>query len=127
MHSCAAIKSGRRKLAAKDQLTLKFAGVYRHYNVALMRTVLTGEATARHIELHEATTAALAGVEEVMRPGNTFGDVFEAHAREMDSRDLMPHRLNTCVYSLGARFAPSWMDWPATRWKSCPTWCYLRT
>ena len=105
-------KSGRRQLGAKDQLTLEFAGVYRHYHVALMRTVLTGEATPRHIELHEAATAALAAVEEVMRPGNTFGDVFDAHAGEMDRRNLMPHRLNACGYSLGARFAPSWMDWP---------------
>ena len=24
----------------------------------------------------------------------------------------MAHRLNACGYSLGARFAPSWMDWP---------------
>ncbi|PTW53191.1 Xaa-Pro dipeptidase [Breoghania corrubedonensis] len=105
-------KSGRRQLGAKDQLTLEFAGVYRHYHVALMRTVLTGEATPRHIELHEAATAALRKVETVMRPGNTFGDVFEAHASEMDRRDLMHHRLNACGYSLGARFAPSWMDWP---------------
>ena len=22
------------------------------------------------------------------------------------------HRLNACGYSLGARYAPSWMDWP---------------
>ncbi|WP_321502141.1 Xaa-Pro peptidase family protein [Breoghania sp.] len=105
-------KSGRRSLGERDQVTLEFAGVYRHYHVALMRTVLTGEASARHIELHEAAVAALGEVEKTLRPGNTFGDVFEAHAREMDRRDLMPHRLNACGYSLGARFAPSWMDWP---------------
>ncbi|WP_319775431.1 Xaa-Pro peptidase family protein [Breoghania sp.] len=105
-------KSGRRSLGERDQVTLEFAGVYRHYHVALMRTVLTGEASARHIELHEAAVAALGEVEKTLRPGNTFGDVFEAHAREMDRRNLMPHRLNACGYSLGARFAPSWMDWP---------------
>ncbi|WP_321333107.1 Xaa-Pro peptidase family protein [Breoghania sp.] len=105
-------KSGRRCLGERDQVTLEFAGVYRHYHVALMRTVLTGEASARHIELHEAAAAALGEVEKTLRPGNTFGDVFEAHAREMDRRNLMPHRLNACGYSLGARFAPSWMDWP---------------
>jgi Xaa-Pro dipeptidase len=47
-----------------------------------------------------------------MRPGTSFGDVFEAHARIMDGRGLAAHRLNACGYSLGARFAPSWMDWP---------------
>jgi Xaa-Pro dipeptidase len=47
-----------------------------------------------------------------MRPGASFGDVFEAHARAMDGRGLEAHRLNACGYSLGARFTPSWMDWP---------------
>lgn len=105
-------KSGRRKLAEKDQLTLEFAGVYRHYHVALMRTVIVGEPTPRHLELHAAARAALAAVEEAMQPGRTFSDVFDAHAEELDRRDLLPHRLNACGYSLGARFAPSWMDWP---------------
>ena len=105
-------KSGRRSLAANDQLTLEFAGAYRHYHAALMRTVVIGEPTARHLELYTATRAALEAVEEAMRPGNTFGDVFEAHARVMDEHGLMQHRLNACGYSLGARFSPSWMDWP---------------
>lgn len=105
-------KSGRRKLAEKDQLTLEFAGVYRHYHAALMRTVIVGEPTPRHLELHAAARAALAAVEEAMQPGRTFSDVFDAHAEELDRRDLLPHRLNACGYSLGARFAPSWMDWP---------------
>lgn len=105
-------KSGRRTLAEQDQLTLEFAGVYRHYHVALMRTVIIGQPTHRHIQLHAAACAALDAVEDAMQPGNSFGDVFDAHAREMDARDLLPHRLNACGYSLGARFAPSWMDWP---------------
>ena len=104
--------TGRRKLDDQDQITLEFAGVYRHYHVALMRTVLIGDPSPRHVELHEACGAALQEVEKTMRPGNTFGDVFDAHATEMDAGGLHPHRLNACGYSLGARFAPSWMDWP---------------
>jgi Xaa-Pro dipeptidase len=105
-------KTGRRKLSASDQMTLEFAGVYRHYHVAAMRTVIIGEPTERHLELHDAARTALAAVEDVMRPGHTFGDVFNAHAAEIDARGLHAHRLNACGYSLGARFAPSWMDWP---------------
>lgn len=105
-------KSGRRTLDAQDQLTLEFAGVYRHYHVALMRTVIIGKPTPRHLQLHQAAQEALAAVETVLRPGHTFSDVFDAHASELDRRDLLPHRLNACGYSLGARFAPSWMDWP---------------
>lgn len=105
-------KSGRRKLDINDQITLEFAGVWRHYHAALMRTVVVGRPTPRHIELHAAATEALAAVEAAMRPRNTFGDVFEAHRRVMDDRGLKRHRLNACGYSLGARFAPSWMEWP---------------
>ena len=46
----------------------------------------------------------------VLRPGHTFGDVFDTHARIMDERGLTRHRLNACGYSLGARFSPSWME-----------------
>ena len=47
-----------------------------------------------------------------MRPGRTAGDVFAAHARVLDEHGLSQHRLNACGYSLGAKFTPSWMDWP---------------
>ena len=105
-------KAGRRKLTKNDQLTLEWAGVYHHYHAALMRTVLVGRATRRHQELYEAAHDALMAVEKAMVPGNTFGDVFDAHARVMEARGLTRHRLNACGYSLGARFAPSWMDMP---------------
>jgi len=105
-------KTGRRALSENDQLTLEFAGVYRHYHVAMMHTVVVGQPTERHHELYEGVSAALDEVEAAMRPGSTFGDVFNAHATELDARGLGGHRLNACGYSLGARFAPSWMDWP---------------
>jgi Xaa-Pro dipeptidase len=105
-------KAGRRKLIKNDQLTLEWAGVFHHYHAAMMRTVLTGKASKRHQELFEAARDALLAVEKVMTPGNTFGDVFDAHARTMEAHGLTRHRLNACGYSLGARFAPSWMDMP---------------
>ncbi|MEM8812367.1 MAG: Xaa-Pro peptidase family protein [Pseudomonadota bacterium] len=104
-------KSGRRVLSERDQLTLEFAGSYRHYHVAGMRTLTIGEPTARHIDLHEAAREAIIACEAAMRPGKTFGDVFEAHATVFDDRGLHQHRLNACGYSLGARFTPCWMDW----------------
>ena len=105
-------KAGRRKLAKNDQLTLEWAGVFHHYHAAMMRTVLTGKVSKRHQELFDAARAALLAVEKAMTPGNTFGDVFDAHARTMETHGLTKHRLNACGYSLGARFAPSWMDMP---------------
>ncbi len=106
------IKSGRRKLDASDQLTLEFAGTYRLYHVALMRTVIVGRPSPRHLELHAACVEALQACEEAMRPGRTFGEVFDAHAAVMEAHGMTRHRLNACGYSLGARYAPSWMDWP---------------
>ncbi|CAN7205441.1 M24 family metallopeptidase [Aminobacter sp. LjRoot7] len=105
-------KSGRRKLNKNDQLTLEWAGVFNHYHAPMMRTVLTGKASRRHQELYDASLAALLAVEKAMTPGNTFGDVFDAHARTLEAHDLTKHRLNACGYSVGARFTPSWMDMP---------------
>jgi Xaa-Pro dipeptidase len=103
-------KAGRRRLSANDQLTLEWAGVKAQYHAALMRTVVIGEPTPRHVELFEAAREALAAVEEAMRPGRSFGDVFDAHAGVMEAHELVRHRLSACGYSLGARYAPSWMD-----------------
>ena len=105
-------KSGRRKLDARDQVTLEFAGAWRHYHAAIMRTHLVGEPRPLHRPYHEAAAEALHACQAAMKPGNTAGDVFAAHARTLDAHGLSAHRLNACGYSLGAKFTPSWMDWP---------------
>jgi Xaa-Pro dipeptidase len=105
-------KSGRRKLSRRDQLTLEFAGVYRHYHAAFMRTLIIGKPSKDHLKMDEACRAALSEVESTLRPGKTAGDVFGAHARVMDAHGMQKHRLNACGYSLGAKFTPSWMDYP---------------
>jgi Xaa-Pro dipeptidase len=105
-------KSGRRKLAKRDQLTLEFAGVYRHYHAALMRTLVVGKPTRRHEEMHAVCKEALEACEQALRPGHTAGDIFDAYARVADINQMKPHRLNACGYALGAKFTPSWMDYP---------------
>ncbi|WP_428647539.1 M24 family metallopeptidase [Roseibium sp.] len=105
-------KAGRRVLEPQDQITLEWAGSYRHYHAALMRTVVIGTPTDRHHEMYLAAREALTAVETQLVPGKTFGDVFDAHAERVDAHGMMPHRLNACGYSLGARFTPSWMDMP---------------
>ena len=105
-------KAGRRKLSKRDQLTLEFAGVYRHYHAAFMRTLMIGKPGKHHIAMDEACRAALGEVEAAMVPGKTAGDVFAAHSNVMDAYGMSNHRLNACGYSLGAKFTPSWMDSP---------------
>ena len=104
--------SGRRKLDPIDQLTLEFAGVYRHYHSALMRTIPIGKAKKEHQELHEICLEALSACEKKLKVGNTVGEVFEQHRLIIDKTKYKSARLNACGYSLGATFAPSWMDWP---------------
>lgn len=105
-------KAGRRRLDPDDQLTLEFAGVYRHYHAAAMRTHIVGEPRPLHRAYHAAAKEALLACQSAMKPGNTAGDIFSAHTQVLDAHGLSNHRLNACGYSLGAKFTPSWMDWP---------------
>jgi Xaa-Pro dipeptidase len=105
-------KSGRRKLDPEDQITLEFAGTYRHYHAALMRTIVVGQPRPLHLSYHTAAKEALLACEAALKPGKTAGEVFAAHAAIFDAHGLSDHRLNACGYSLGAKFTPSWMDWP---------------
>jgi Xaa-Pro dipeptidase len=77
-----------------------------------MRTLIIGKPRPEHLAMDEACRAALVEVEAAMKPGNNAGDVFDAHARAMDKHGMRQHRLNACGYSMGAKFTPSWMDFP---------------
>jgi Xaa-Pro dipeptidase len=105
-------KTGRRKLSAQDQLTLEFAGVYRHYHACLMRTIPVGNVPMRQIEMHKVAVDALEACKAALKPGRPIGEVFDAHAKVLDAAGYRQHRMNATGYSLGATFAPNWMDWP---------------
>ncbi len=102
--------SGRRVLDANDQLTLEWAGAYRHYHSANMKTIVVGEPRPGHVRMQAACEAALMACEAALKPGNAMGAVFAAHARVLDEAGLGAHRLNACGYALGPRFSPSWME-----------------
>jgi Xaa-Pro dipeptidase len=103
-------QSGRRKLDANDQLTLEWAGTYRHYHAANMKTIIIGEPRPQHLAMQTAARDALLACEAALQPGRPMADVFAAHARVLDEAGLSAHRLNACGYSLGPRFSPSWME-----------------
>jgi Xaa-Pro dipeptidase len=104
--------TGRRTLGADDLLTLEFAAGWRHHHAALMRTIIVGRPDPRVLAMHEACRGGLLAAEAALRPGAPLSDAFDAHARVMDARGLGHAKLNACGYSLGATFAPNWMDWP---------------
>lgn len=112
--------TGRRRLAAQDQLTLEWSGVWRHYHAPMMATVLIGPVDDHHRRMHAAADAALHAAEAALRPGNTMGAVFAAHADAMEGHGFGAARLNACGYAVGARYAPSWME-PAMFYAGNPT------
>ncbi len=104
--------SGRRHLSEQDQLTLEFAGAYRHYHAAMMRTIPIGGASDYQIKQHQICLGAMEACKAALKPGRPIGEVFDAYARVCDEAGMNKHRLNATGYSLGTTFAPNWMDWP---------------
>ncbi|MFN3614078.1 MAG: M24 family metallopeptidase [Rubrimonas sp.] len=112
--------SGRRRLEARDQLTLEWAGAHARYHAALMRTVVIGAPRAEHVRMHAAARDALLACEAALKPGRPMADVFDAHARALDEAGYGHARLNACGYALGARYTPSWME-PQMFYRGAPT------
>ena len=102
----------KRILSDVDQLTIEWAGTYKHYHSALMRTIPIGKADQKHYKMHDACVDALTNCKKKLIPGNKVGEVFDAHAKIIDSHGYKNSRMNACGYSLGATFAPTWMDVP---------------
>ena len=99
-------------LNSQDQLTIEWAGTYRHYHSAMFRTIPIGKADPKHYKMHEACIETLSNCENKLKPGNKIGEVFDIHAKTFDDLGYKNSRMNACGYSLGATFSPNWMDWP---------------
>ncbi len=95
-----------------DQLTIEWAGTYRHYHSAMFRTIPIGKANPKHFKMHEACIEALKNCENKLKQGNKICEVFDVHAKTFDDLGFNKARMNACGYSLGATFSPNWMDWP---------------
>ncbi len=105
-------QSEKRILDKIDQLSIEWAGTYKHYHSAMFRTIPVGEISDKQKKMHEACLEALKACEDKLRPGNKVGEVFEVHAKIFDKLGYKNARMNACGYSLGALFSPNWMDWP---------------
>ena len=105
-------QSEKRILSDQDQLTIEWAGTYKHYHSAMFRTIPIGKADPKHYKMYEACLEALTNCEKKLAPGNTVGEVFDVHAKTFDDLGYKESRMNACGYSLGATFSPTWMDVP---------------
>ena len=105
-------QSEKRILSDTDQLSIEWAGTYKHYHSAMFRTIAVGKSNPKHIKMHQACLEALQNCEKKLIPGNTVGEVFDVHAQTFDNHGYNKSRMNACGYSLGSTFSPNWMDWP---------------
>ena len=105
-------QSEKRKLDEIDQLSLEWAGTYKHYHSAMFRTVPIGKVNDKQKKMYKACVEALKACENKLKPGNKVGEVFDIHADVFDRLGYKKSRMNACGYSLGTTFAPNWMDWP---------------
>ncbi len=105
-------QSEKRILSNQDQLSIEWAGTYKHYHSAMFRTIAIGKADPKQIKMHEACVEALKNCENKLKPGNKVGEIFDVHAKTFDDLGYNKSRMNACGYSLGSTFSPNWMDWP---------------
>jgi len=104
--------AGMRHMDPIDQLNLEWAGVYRRYHAAMMRTLIVGEASDYQRHVFSAVRDGLEAMTEALVPGRPVGEVDDAHRRVLDAAGLEKHRLAASGYSLGTTFQPNWMDRP---------------
>ncbi len=102
----------KRNLSLQDQLSIEWAGTFKHYHSAMFRTIPIGKADPKHIKMHEACVETLTNCENKLKPGNKVGEIFDVHAKTFDDLGYNKSRMNACGYSLGSTFSPNWMDWP---------------
>lgn len=105
--------SGRKHVLENDQVTLELGLAYRRYHAACMCVVLTGpEIDQRHLDMHAASVEALEAVQEILRPGNTVGDIYVAYRDTLVDAGFEDSVLTVCGYTMGAAFPPTWMEQP---------------
>ena len=105
-------QSEKRNLDKVDQLSIEWAGTYKHYHSAMFRTIPIGKVNEKQKKMYEACAEALNACQNKLKPGNKVGEIFDIHAKTLDKFGYKNSRMNACGYSLGALFSPNWMDWP---------------
>ena len=105
-------QSEKRNLESVDQLSIEWAGTYKHYHSAMFRTIPIGKINDKQKKMYEACLEALIACENKLKPNFTAGEVFDVHAKTFDKLGYKNSRMNACGYSLGSTFSPNWMDVP---------------
>ena len=70
-------QSEKRKLDEIDQLSIEWAGTYKHYHSAMFRTIPIGKVNDKQKKMYSACLEALKACENKLKRGNKIGEVFE--------------------------------------------------
>ena len=73
--------TGRKVLLSEDQLTLEFAGAYRHYHACMMRTIVIGEPTPHQFHMYNSCVEALASCKAALKIGRPIGEVCQRRSK----------------------------------------------
>ena len=102
--------AGMRHMDPVDQLSLEWAGSYRHYHAAMMRTLCVGEASDYQRHLFSVVREALEEMTVALSPGRPVGEVDDAHRRVLDAAGLKENRYVACGFSYGTTFSLNWTN-----------------
>ena len=105
--------SKRKHVLNNDQVTLELGVAYRHYHAASMCVVLTGpDINERHLKMHQTSVIALEAVQQILRPGTTVGEIYDAYRSALEDNGEKDAVLTVCGYTMGATCPPTWMEQP---------------
>ncbi len=104
--------TGDEIIQDNDLVIFEPAAAYRHYHACMMYNIVTGDLDPRHQAMHESCVDALESCQALLRPGNTVGELYAAHANAFERGGYATASLAACGYSVGISYPPTWMDWP---------------
>ncbi len=112
-----------RRIEQNDQLLVEYPVAYRRYNVKTEWTILFGDPDPRQLRMYEAARSTLERMTEIARPGCTLGEIFDMHAKGLDSAGFSAHRYGATGYAVGCTFSPTSMDVPPMIYSGNPMPC----
>ena len=104
--------TGDEVIQDSDLVIFEPGAAYRHYHACMMYNIVTGDIDPRHRAMHESCVDALESCQALLRPGNTVGELYAAHANAFARGGYATASLAACGYSVGIAYPPTWMDWP---------------
>lgn len=103
---------GAHRLETDDQVLVEFGASHRRYMACIERTVVLGALSAEHAEMFSVVRDTLEAMTGIIRAGVPLGAIDTEHRRVLDASPYGRDRYGACGYSLGATYAPTWMDVP---------------